>query len=224
MPIPLVAIAVVAGVGALTTTMVARKARQPMKIMVVGQGLTGKSTLINSWRGEWEGDPGRTIHPVKVGTVRVDTGRKVLFVKKKFIFKKVVDVSGRDESMGTFRDEIHAAVAILYLVNANHLRSEALRPAGQPHSAEWVRIIDDGSRLNRHAAGAERIVLVVTHVDQDPRFGELGEAYYHEVVTHQLSEMRSRVGVGERIRVVAGSLASQEGAQKLTDDIVGNLL
>lgn len=224
MPIPVVVVAVVAGVSAIGTFLTVRRIRKPLKIMVVGQGRTGKTTLINSWCGEWEEDPLRTPYPVKVGTVKVDTGKKTLFVNKKFIFKKVWDVSGGDEHMHTFRNEIKAAKAIIYLIDARHLHHEEARPPARGHADEWVRIIDDSSRLKRHCENAEQVLLVVTHVDQDPRSERWDRATYQDHVTRQLSDVISKIGNPGRIRVLAGSLKTEESARELSDEIVGNLL
>lgn len=224
MPIPVIVVAVVAGASAVGTILTVRRIRKPMKIMVVGQGLTGKTTLINSWLGEWQEDLFRTADRVTVGTIKVDTGKKVLFVKKKFIFKKVLDISGQDESMRTFQNEIKAAKAIVYLIDAKHLRHEEIRPPDQGHADAWVRIIDDGSRLKRHCENAERVLLVVTHVDQDPRFHSWDLATYHAHVTEQLSGVISKIGNPSRTRVVVGSLKTEESAKLLSGKIVENLL
>ncbi len=224
MPIPVIVVAVAAGASAIGTILTVRRIRRPIKIMVVGQGFTGKTTLINYWLGEWEEDPLRTANPVKVGTVKVDTGKKVLFVKKKFIFKKVLDIGGRDESMRFFQNEIKAAAAIVYLIDERHVYCEDIRPPEQGHADEWVRIIDDGSRLKRHCENAERVLLAVTHVDQDPRFDRWDPAIYQAHVTRQLSGVISKIGNASRTRVVVGSLKTEESAKVLSEEIVGNLL
>ena len=224
MPIPLVFAAVAAGVGAAGTYLTVREVRKPMAVMVVGQGLTGKTTLIKYWQGEWVSDPLRTPVPEKIATIKINTGRKFVFVEKKFLFKKMVDISGQDEQMANFRSNIQAATVVVYLINAMHLLAEENRPAHFPHDDEWVRLMYDASRLNRHCGRARRIVLAVTHTDLDPRLGYLGESTYHARISGQLATMREKIGDSDRVRIVAGSLASATSALAFSEQIISSLL
>jgi GTPase SAR1 family protein len=224
MPLPVVVLAVAAGASAAGTWLTVRRVRRPMEIVVLGQHQTGKTVLINSWLGEWEETPGRTHTPVKIGTIKVDTGKKVLFVKKKFIFKKVKDISGRDASMMSIRGQAKVAKVVLYLINAMHLYEEELRPAGQAHADEWVRIVDDSIRIKRHCANAEHILLVVTHVDLDPRFERLDRAEYQALITNQLTGVITTIGNPARIQVKVGSLVPEDRATTLTSELVEAML
>ncbi|WP_326943678.1 hypothetical protein OG439_27365 [Amycolatopsis sp. NBC_01307] len=224
MPLPLIALGVAALVSAAGTAVAVRQLRQPLKVMVIGQGLTGKTTLLNSWLGEWEVDPLRTGLPVKIAKFEVPAKEKVLNVEKKFIFKKVKDISGQDESMRGFLDDVKAATAIVYLVNAVDLYQEENRSNGRPHAVEWVRIMDDASRIKRHCGKAKRVVVGVTHTDLDLRFAALGPATYLARVTDQLAPAMAKIDKPGQIAVVAGSLRTEASAAVFAEQVVGKLL
>lgn len=224
MPLPLIALGVAALVSAVGTTVAVRQLRQPLKVMVIGQGLTGKTTLLNSWLGEWDGDPLRTKVPVKIGKFQVPAKEKVLNIEKRFIFKKVKDISGQHESMREFLDNVKAATVIVYLVNAVDLYNEENRSAGQPHAIEWVRIMDDASRIKRHCGKAKRVVVGVTHTDLDPRFAALGPATYLARVTDQLAAALSKIDKPGQTSVVAGSMLTEASADAFAEEVVGKLL
>ncbi|GII76673.1 hypothetical protein Sru01_16550 [Sphaerisporangium rufum] len=221
----ILAAAVVAGAGAIGTALFVRKVRRPMKIIVLGQALTGKTTLLNTWMGNWSANfPRTSLNPETVRTIKVETGEKTLLVNKKFIFRNGVDISGRDETMFNFRTDVKAAKAIIYLVDANHLYAEERRPPEHGHADEWVRIIDDGYRIKRYGREADRVVLVVTHTDQDPRHASLGPEEYQAQVWQQLKEVIDAIGAPGRTRVVAGSLATRPAAEELAESVVRSLL
>ncbi|USX52728.1 hypothetical protein [Lentzea sp. HUAS12] len=226
MPLPLIALGagVVALVSVVSAAVTLRQLRQPLDVMVIGQSRTGKTTLLNSWRGEWEDDPLRTARPVKIGTFEVPTKDKVLSFEKKFVFHKVKDISGLDESMRGFLDDVKAATVVVYLVNAVHLHEEATRKAERPHAAEWVRVVDDAGRIRRHCEKAERVVVGVTHTDLDPRWAALGPAAYLAEVTEQLAAVLAKIGEAGRTSVVAGSMLTEAGAAEFAEGIVENLL
>jgi hypothetical protein len=87
-----------------------------------------------------------------------------------------------------------------------------------------VRILDDGLRLNRHLGDEDRVVVAVTHTDMDPRVNELGGPSYRTRITQQLAPMTDSIRNPSRIRLVAGSLATEAGAADLSDRIVQGLL
>ncbi len=224
MPLPLIAFGVAALLSAVGTTVAVRQLRQPLKVMVIGQTLTGKTTLLNSWLGEWEDDPLRTGLPIKIAKLEVPVKEKVLNIEKKFIFKKVKDISGQDESMRGFLDDVKAATAIVYLVNAVDLYREEGRPAGQPHAIEWIRVMDDASRIKRHCGKAKRVIVGVTHTDLDPRFAALGPPTYLAKVTDQLAPALSKIDESVPAAIVAGSLRTEESAAAFAEQVVGKLL
>ncbi|MFD5828586.1 hypothetical protein [Lentzea sp. NPDC060358] len=225
MPLPLIAVGVAALVSAVGAAGAAtrRYFRQPLGVMVVGQSLTGKTTLLNHWRGEWEDDPLRTLRSVRIAEFEVPTKDKVLGIERYLVFQNVKDVSGLDEAMRGFLDEVKAAAAVVYLVNAVHLHEEEARPAEQPHAAEWVRVLDDAGRIKRHCEKAGKVVIGVTHTDLDPRFAALGPAAYLAAVTEQLAAVLSKTGAG-RTSVVAGSLLTRDSAAEFAEAVVETLL
>ncbi len=223
MPIPLLVFAAAAGAGAVGTALAARRFRRPVKLVVLGQRAVGKTRLINSWRGDWSATS-PTQAPEKITTISVKTGQKMLTFDKRFLFRKLSDVSGADEGMHSFRPDVSAASAVLYLLDARTLLHEETRAADRAHRADWVRVLEDGHRLKRHATRADRIVLVVTHTDLDPRRDALPSPGYRDLLTVQLAPVRASIGGPERVRVVAGSLADPSGAEALTDDVIRSLL
>src|SRR6185312_8280482 len=218
----LIPVAVV-GVSAAASWLAVRAARRPLRVMVLGHSGSGKTTLIRQWRGEWAPGSLPTPDPVKIANIELDTGRKVLTVEKKFILRKVVDFSGQDESLRTVRDEVAAATAVVYLMHAKRLCEEERRPRGRGHTADWVRLIDDAYRLNRYFPADERVVLAVTHTDLDPRVVELGAAGYQARITAQLAEVSSIIGNPARVKLVAGHLATEDGAAALSERIIAGL-
>lgn len=223
MPVPLLVFAAAAGAGAVSTALVARRARRPVKLVVLGQRAVGKTRLINSWRGDWS-SISPTQAPEKITTVSVKTGQKTLTFDKRFLFTKLSDISGADEGMHSLRPDVSAAAAVLYLLDARTLLHEEARQVGRAHRADWVRVLEDGHRLKQHATRAHRIVLVVTHTDLDPRCDALPSPEYRDRLVAQLAPVRASIGGPERVRVVAGSLAEPSGAEALTDDVIRCLL
>lgn len=212
-----------AGVSAASAAIVRRQLRKPLRLVVLGQRTTGKSLLINSWRGEWA-TPRATNTPVKITPIRIATGEKVLNVEKKFIFKTFHDISGRDEPITTNGDELDRAEAVLYLIKATTLLDEERRPADHSQHDEWVRVQFDVARLAERATAARRVVIVVTHTDLDPRSDALPWEQYYDHVAKQLANVCAAIGPPEKTRVVAGSLVDPKLADTLTNDIIGSLL
>lgn len=217
---PIVIIVFAAG-GALGTWLLVRKLRKPVRIVLLGESQSGKTTLLLTWRGEWTPNPPRTM-PLGdfVGKIEVKTGDKVLNIEKRFIFPKVTDFSGWDEGVKNAREEIKAARVILYLVTALRLREAENRPAGRLPSAAWQRIELDANRVSAYSEQADRIVLVVTYTDKDPRYEQLGPAAYLTHVEKQLSDFIERTRMNGRVKIVAGSLATEESAAVLAADVV----
>jgi hypothetical protein len=222
MPVFLPVLLVVGAVGTVGTVVAHHQLRKPLRLVVLGQRATGKSVLINSWRGEWATPPA-TNTPVKITRIRMDTGKKILDFEKKFTFRKFSDISGYDERVRTNGDELDRAEAVLYLVKATTLAAEEERPPDRGQHDEWVRVQLDAARLANRATAARRVVIVVTHTDLDPRYGALPPERYCDHVSEQLAHVRAVIGP-DRVRVVAGSLSGPERAAALTDDIIGSLL
>jgi hypothetical protein len=218
--VPFLVVAGVSAVGALITR---EQLRKPLNLVVLGQRVTGKSLLINSWQGTWATPPA-TNTPVKITRIQVDLGEKILNIDKKFVFKKFHDISGRDDTITTNGKELDRAQAVLYLIKATTLLDEARRPPDRGQHDEWVRVQLDAARLANRALAARRVIIVVTHTDLDPRSAHLPWGEYCDRLTDQLTYVRATIGPPEKSRVVAGSLADEAGAASLTNDIIRSLV
>ena len=223
MPLPLLIPLAVAGATAVGSYLAVRQVRQPLRVMILGHSGSGKTTLIRHWRGQWAPGADPTHDPEKISTIVLNTGRKVLNVEKKFILRKVTDFSGKDEALHTVRDEVGAATAVVYLVDATHLFLQENRTSAYGQTDAWVRILFDGNRLHRHLSDTDRVVVAVTHTAQDPRVRRLGAGYQGRIA-EQLAPMTESIGNPNRIRLVAGSLGSADAAAELSDRIIAGLL
>jgi GTPase SAR1 family protein len=186
---------------------------------VLGARYSGKTTLINSWRGEWvadEADPGRTQTPkLYRKTKLVSEGLRVTFTK-------LVDLNGSREAWPTWQDSILASRYVLYLVDARALAGYL----DQEKNRNWYRLEDDAGQLSRwiREGRARLCVLVVTHTDQDERLAEHGDADYRELVLDQLDPLILKLGGSRMVRVVIGSLKRREDAERVTFRIMREIV
>jgi len=220
MPLPLVIWAVSAAVGAIVgARAVATAQRNTYRLAVLGMGMSGKTTLINSLRGEWvDGDPGRTNAPLVYEKVKLTANGRQL------IFKRLVDVSGQQSAWPVWEDRVNESRHVLYLLKATHLLAPAEhRPAVAAQA--WHRIEDDAGqiRLWLDEGRASLCVLVVTHRDLDPRFADLGEDAYEHLVCDQLDPIVMKLGGDRRVRIVTGSLVDPDAAAAVTDKIMQHI-
>ncbi|MFC4857253.1 GTPase domain-containing protein [Actinophytocola glycyrrhizae] len=222
MPIPLIIWAAAGAAGTAGAYLARRQVRKPLELAVLGQRLVGKTRLINTWRGEWE-PPGRTQAPTKVTPVAVSTGKQVLNVDKKFVFRQLVDISGGDESAKSLGTLLTSAAAVLYLLDARTLAREEQRARWQGQADDWARVQLDASRLVR-ATSARRVVFVVTHSDLDARCDRMSHDDYRDLLARQLADVMATVGDAAKVRLVAGSLVDPPRARALSDSIIEHLL
>ncbi|MFD7413907.1 hypothetical protein [Kitasatospora purpeofusca] len=221
MPLPLIIGAVLAG-GAIGTAVTVRRLRQPAKIILLGESRSGKTTLLNTWQGKWD-EPVTRTHPAGefIGKIRLDTGKKILWIDKPLTFRNVTDFSGLDEIMDASRDNVTAAQYILYLVKAPHLEADEAAPG---ESEAYERLVADVTRVKLYSNRIRRVIFVVTFTDKDSRYDLLGTAAYQARVRGQLSDLISQLDRREETRVVAGSLATLESAQLLAGEVVKAML
>ncbi|MFJ3621456.1 hypothetical protein C9J60_23560 [Streptomyces sp. A244] len=221
MPIPLIVGAVVL-TGAIGTAVTVRQLKRPAKIILLGEGMSGKTTLLNTWQGKWD-EPVHRTHPAGefIGKVRLDTGKKVLWIDKPLTFRNVKDFSGMDEILDASRDGVEAAQYILYLIKAPQLEADEETPG---ESEAYERLIADAARIKRYSTKIKKVILVITFTDKDSRYDLLGPAAYLSHVRGQLSDLISLLSVRNKTKVVAGSLATRESAELLTGDVVQAML
>lgn len=219
MPLPLLIWAAVAVAGAITVRTVVKAQRNTYRLAVLGMSMSGKTTLINSWRGEWvDGDPGRTYAPLVYEKVKLTANGQQL------IFKRLVDVSGQKIAWPAWEDRVNESRHVLYLLKATHLLTPAEhRPAVATQA--WHRIEDDAGQIRSwlDEDRASLCVLVVTHRDLDPRFADLGEDAYEHLVCDQLDPIVMKLGGDQRVRIVTGSLVDPDAAAAVTDKIMQHI-
>ncbi|MFF7893204.1 Rab family GTPase [Streptomyces sp. NPDC007907] len=221
MPLPVIVGAVVLS-GAIGTALTVRQLKRPAKIIVLGEGMSGKTTLLNTWQGKWD-EPVHRTHPAGefIGRIRLDTGKKVLWIDKPLKFRNVKDFSGMDEILDASRDGVEAAQYILYLIKAPQLEADEENPGA---SQEYERLIADAARIKRYSSKIKKVILVITFTDKDSRYDLLGHAAYLTRVRGQLSDLISLLSVRNKTKVVAGSLATRESAEILAGEVIQAML
>ncbi|WP_157852687.1 hypothetical protein RFN58_05730 [Streptomyces iakyrus] len=221
MPLPVIVGAVVLS-GAIGTALTVRQLKRPAKIILLGEGMSGKTTLLNTWQGKWD-EPVHRTHPAGefIGKIRLDTGKKVLWIDKPLTFRNVRDFSGMDEILDASRDGVEAAQYILYLIKAPQLEADEENPGA---SEAYERLIADAARIKRYSTKIKKVILVITFTDKDSRYELLGQAAYTTRVRGQLSDLISLLSMRNKTKVVAGSLATRESAELLAGEVIQAML
>jgi len=221
MPLPVVVLAAVGAVSAVGAV-IARQWHDPFGVVVLGQRAVGKTTLVNSWLGDGS-TPGPTRSPGEFTKVKLSVGNHGQGAPRELVLDTVTDVSGGDQGMHAVAAELARADAVLYLLRADTLLNEERRAPGEAQGEDWERAQLDAARIGGRATAAKRVVFVVTHTDLDPRCARMGPQDYLDLVSGQLSDLRTAAGAPDGVRVVAGSLVDQASATALTGEIVENL-
>ncbi|WP_459805204.1 GTPase domain-containing protein [Herbidospora sp. RD11066] len=192
-----------------------RLKEKTFRIAPLGARRTGKTTLINSWRGTWVEDPDHTHAP------RIYEKTKITTNGLSLTFLGLGDLSGEEKAWPQWENRVSESRYVLYLVDARLL-------AGFPMPAErsWHRVEDDAGQIGKWLSDREAYlcVLVVTHTDEDPRSAELDEADYAQTIADQLDPILLRLGGDARVRIVSGSLKDQESADLLTSKIMEHIV
>lgn len=219
---PLARWALIGAGGVAVGWYVARRIRRrKYRIAVLGARYSGKTTLINSWRGEWigdEADPGRTQAP----KFYPKTKTKLTTEGLKLTFTNLADVPGGIDAWGDWEDPVKESRYVLYLADARALAGALKHIEGR----NWHRLEDDAGlvggwlRENR----IELCLVVVTHTDQDARLRKLGDEEYRELVMAQLDPLILKLGGPRRVRVVVGSLKRLEDAQDVTAQVMRQII
>jgi GTPase SAR1 family protein len=189
------------------------------RIAVLGARYSGKTTLINSWRGEWvgdEADPGRTQAP------RIYSKIKLIVEGVRITFKNVADVAGAIDAWPVWEDRTKESKYVLYLVDARALAGDLDRLKGR----DWHRLEDDAGLVGSWLGeGHPKLcLLVVTHTDEDARREELGEAKYLELVKAQVDPLIIKLGGPRKVHIAVGSLKTLGSAEAVTSSIVREII
>lgn len=209
-----------AGAGGVGSYLLWRKLRRrKYRIAVLGARWSGKTTLIDSWRGHWiadEHDPGRTQSP------KIQEKTKLTSEGLRLSFTQLTDLSGATDAWPQWESRAKESRYVMYLVDARALSGEL----AHIESRNWYRLEDDAELLGPwlKEGRAELCVLAVTHTDQDARLNQLGEAEYRELIVTQLDPLVLRLGGPRMTRIVVGSLKTRAGAEKLTGLIMNEIV
>lgn len=196
-----------------------RLRRRKYRIAVLGARFSGKTTLINSWRGEWvadEADTGRTQAPRPHGDTKLTAeGLRLTFLN-------LTDVSGAIDAWPKWEDRIKESRYVLYLVDARALAGSLSHLKGR----NWHRLEDDAGMMAGWLAAnkVELCLMVVTHTDEDARLQKLGEDNYRDLVVEQLDPLVLKLGGPRKVRVVAGSLKRLQDAQNVTTQVMREII
>lgn len=202
---------------AVSAVVAYRLRRKHYRLAVLGVSETGKTTLINSWRGEWiDGDPGRTQAPVNYGRVKLTVDGFRLS------FDSLTDVGGHTHQWPDWTDRLHESRYLLYLVDARQL----VWMGRYGFDKDWYRLEDDAGQIRGilESKGAYLCIIVVTHTDEDPRTSEYDSDTYLDIVRKQLDPIILRLGGDGQVRLVVGSLQSQQSADSVTSRIMAHIL
>jgi hypothetical protein len=221
-PVPLIIYAGAVAAGAVGAAIAARKWRHSLRVAVLGVNDSGKTTLIDLWRGEWvDGSRGHTQAKHLYERVKTTAGGR------RVVFRKLTDLSGDEDDWAQWQGPAEASTVVLYLVRAVDLAAEeemAGRHPGRygPFTGGWTAIEDSAGLIRPWLDNgrAKLCVLTVTWSDRDPRLDELGEDAYRKHVAVQLEPIVLKLGGTGRVRTVIGSLESPEAAAALSDRVM----
>ncbi|SDH27150.1 hypothetical protein SAMN05421505_11391 [Sinosporangium album] len=206
---------IIAGI-AISSFLAWKLRRKKFRLAVLGARCTGKTTLIESWRGTWVEDPDRTLIPKTYDKTKLTVdGLRLTFVK-------LGDLSGEVNSWPQWEDRVKDSRYLLYLVDARML-------AGLPMSEErtWYRVEDDAGQISSNWLKASLVhlcLLVVTHTDEDPRQAGLSAGAYHDLIARQLDPIVLRMGGDRLVRTVIGCLKDPKSAEETTSKIMKHIV
>ncbi len=212
-------IAVPVAVAAISAYRLWKLRRKSYRLAVLGARYSGKTTLINSWRGKWiadEYDPGRTQAPQRYEKTKLTTeGFRLKFIN-------LEDISGAINAWPVWEDRTKESRYVLYLVDARALSGYLDNAEGR----NWQRLEDDVGQIAAwmNEGQAELCIMVVTHTDQDDRLEKLGQEEYEESVTDQLDPLMLKLGGPRKVRTVIGSLKTLHAAENVTSRIMNQII
>jgi GTPase SAR1 family protein len=211
---------IVVGGAAITSVIVWRRLRRrKYRLAVLGAQYVGKTTLINSWRGEWiadEADPGRT------SAMKLYSKTKLTSEGLRLTFTKLGDVGGGIDSWPQWKDRAKESRYVLYLVDARALAGYLDHQKGR----NWYRLADDAGLISGwfQDSRVELCLMVITHTDEDARLAELGDGPYRDLVMTQLDPLILKLGGPRTVRVVVGSLKRLKDAEAVTTQIMREII
>jgi len=191
--------------------------RRDYRIAVLGARESGKTTLINSWRGKW------------ADGAYQPTQASELIEKQKYTaegfrlrFLDLEDMSGDLDGWPNWENRAKESRYVLYLVDARALAGQFARN----YRKNWRRLEDDAGLIAdwMEQGKAELCLMVVTHTDQDPRLRKLGQNAYQEAIVSQLDPLMLKIGGPRTVHIVVGSLKTLPAAQKLTSLIMERII
>lgn len=186
------------------------------RIAVVGARGVGKTHLLSYLsRGQLPSEPAQTLVPEKMPARNLEiAGRDVPL-------KSTHDVSGDVSSYREWRRLLKKADITLYLV-----RFDLLATDDADHKK---RVRDDAQHIRDMVDASKPVVIVGTHCDLDPRFGQVtlesigtySDAFRSNPAVH---EVALRIGKPERIRYAFGSLKTLDSSKRLAAEILKQVI
>jgi hypothetical protein len=212
---------IVAG-GVVVTSVVAwrRLRRRKYRIAVLGARGAGKTTLINSWRGQWVADESG---PAPTQTPELYSKTKLTAEGLRLTFTDLADVSGGIDAWPEWEDHAKESRYVLYLVDARALAGHLERFKAR----NWHRLEDDVGQIGGWLQNgrAELCLVVVTHTDEDARLQELRDpGQYRDLLVGQLDPLVLKLGGPRTVRVVVGSLKQRQDADAMTSLIMREII
>lgn len=186
------------------------------RIAVVGARGVGKTQLLSYLaRGELPSQPGQTLLPAKM------PARHFKIAGRDVPLKSMLDLSGDTSNYLEWRRLIKKADITLYLI-----RFDLLAADDADHKK---RVSDDAQHIREMVGEAKPIVIVGTHCDLDPRFGQVTPesiGTYSDMFRRNTTvyEVALRIGKPERIRYAFGSLKTLDSSQRLAAAILTQVI
>jgi GTPase SAR1 family protein len=202
---------------AVSVFLTRRLRRRTYRLAVLGARMSGKSTLIGSWRGEWLDSE----EYQRTQTAQFHSKTKLTVEGLRLTFTHLADVAGSEHAWPVWEDQALESRYVLYLVDARILDNQPLW-----EGLDWHRLEDDAGQIGSwlKAGNAELCLLVVTHTDQDARRTRLGEHAYQDTVLEDLDPLVFLLGGTQCVRTVIGSLQTEGEATKVTAGIMREII
>jgi hypothetical protein len=207
--------------------------RDHYSVAVLGPRFSGKTTLINYWRGLPPPDlhTGRTFGQEKP-TEWVDLSIKV--DNRRVTFDNVLDITGAVTALDLWADYIRSR-HVVYMLDARALcgclawTDWYREPNGRTDPRGLERVTADIGQLlmhERHGVPTSSRAIVVSHTDQDCRRtgadSALSDQDYATVLSHEIRPFQSQLSSAAYVPVIvaSGNLEHEAVARQVTTELV----
>lgn len=210
-------------------------------VTLLGVPLSGKTTLLNYWRGQPRPSLADRTHIKEVLEKYADFAVELPSGRRRITLDGLVDLSGAENALLDWESMIPNR-HVIYLVDARSLCgclewTELIPALRASHSRSAKRVVRDAEHLRgiEQRNGPPRLfALLVTHVDEDCRRRRLlrhasprpAERAYREQVEADVAKLREILGGAARVPLIIapGDLRQPEVAHQVTLSLVNVLL